>query len=81
MVGLMSHLWKKGPLFDILLFIGTSLKDGRLEACEEGERTDEQVKHRCAGPVSRDGAASGLVDSCGCVWMGKAQSEVGRKGS
>lgn len=70
MVGLMGHLWERGPLLDldILLFVGTSLKGGRLEACEKGECTGEKAKHRCTGPVSRDGAASGLVDLCGRGW-------------
>lgn len=70
-VGLMGHLWERGPPLDldILLFVGRSVKGGRLEVCEEGERTGEQAKHRCTGPVSRDGAASGLVDLCGCGWQ------------
>lgn len=70
MVGLMGHLWERGPPLDldILLFVGTNLKRGRLEVCEEEERTGEQAKHRWTGPVSRDGAASGLVDLCGWGW-------------
>lgn len=44
------------------------MKDGRLEAYEKGECTGEQAKHRCTGPVSRNGAISGLADLCGCGW-------------
>lgn len=57
------------------------MKGGRLEACEKGECTGEKAKHRYTGPVSRDGAASGLVDLCGYGWkMSEGMVRGGKKG-